>query len=254
VPVKGLPWYLTAFLAWSSVILGLFVGSCWLFSVPEWAELSRKSKATRGTITETQPAQHLEATVMYAVEGKTYVRTFTQIASQPGQQVLVHNLADRPNVSCIGDLTGADISSNMLEHAAQRLRGVANAQLHHLHGDGLSGLGDNSFDVVYCTNTLAHLDELDRWRYVLDAFRVLRSGGRIFLDNIDLASDQGWAMFLNLVAKYHNTELPPYMARFSTATELMTYATRAGFPQVQAHHKAPLVIVTAVKLSAAASC
>jgi len=31
---------------------------------------------------------------------------------------------------------------------------------------GLTGLGDDSFDVVYCTTTLAHLDELDRWRYV----------------------------------------------------------------------------------------
>jgi ubiquinone/menaquinone biosynthesis C-methylase UbiE len=131
---------------------------------------------------------------------------------------------------------------------------VANVQLHPLHGDGLSGLADNSFDVVYCTNTLAHLDELDRWRYVQDAFRVLRSGGRIFLDNIDLASDQGWAMFLNLVAKYHNAELPPYMTRFSSATELMTYGTRAGFAHVQAHHKAPLVIVTAVKPSIASPC
>jgi len=143
--------------------------------------------------------------------------------------------------------TGADISANMLSHAAQRLRGVGNVKLHQLHGDGLTGLRDDSFDVVYCTNTLAHLDELDRWRYVQEAFRVLRAGGRIFLDNIDLASDQGWAAFLGLVAKYLNAEQPPYMPRLSTATELMTYATRAGFEQVQSHERPPLVIMTAVK-------
>jgi ubiquinone/menaquinone biosynthesis C-methylase UbiE len=143
--------------------------------------------------------------------------------------------------------TGADISPSMLAHATQRLQGVGNVKLHQLHGDGLAGLGDDSFDIVYCTNTLAHVDELDRWRYVQEAFRVLRPGGRIFLDNIDLASDQGWAMFLGLVAKYRHAEQPPYMTRFSTATELMTYAIRAGFEQVRSHQRPPLVIMTAVK-------
>jgi len=100
-------------------------------------------------------------------------------------------------------------------------------------------------------DTLAHLDELDRWRYVQEAFRVLRVGGRIFIDNIDLESDQGWASFLGLVAKYLNAEQPPYMTRFSTASELMTYATRAGFEQVRSHERPPLVIMTAVKPSAA---
>src|SRR5579859_3752706 len=48
--------------------------------------------------------------------------------------------------------TGADISANMLAHAAERVKGVGNVKLHQLHGDGLAGLADDSFDVVYCTN------------------------------------------------------------------------------------------------------
>jgi ubiquinone/menaquinone biosynthesis C-methylase UbiE len=143
--------------------------------------------------------------------------------------------------------TGADISANMLTYAAQRLQGVSNVRLQQLDGKGLSGLADNSFDVVYCTNTIAHLDELDRWRYVLEAFRVLRPGGRIFIDNIDVASDEGWASFLKLVEKYQDAELPPYMPRFSNASELVEYATRAGFKQVRSHPKPPLIVVTAVK-------
>jgi ubiquinone/menaquinone biosynthesis C-methylase UbiE len=143
--------------------------------------------------------------------------------------------------------TGADISANMLRYAEERLRGVSNARLHQLDGKGLGGLEDNSFDVVYCTNTLAHLDELDRWRYVQEAFRLLRCGGRIFIDNIDLTSDKGWASFLGLAAKYEDAELPPYMTRFSTDAELSEYATRAGFEQVKSRRREPLVIVTAVK-------
>ena len=142
--------------------------------------------------------------------------------------------------------TGADISSNMLDYAAQRLQGVGNVRLHQLDGKGLSGLADSSFDLVYCTNTLAHLDELDRWRYVQEAFRVLRSEGRIFIDNIDLASDEGWAAF-DKAAKQQDGEQPPYTTRLSTAAELTEYATRAGFEQVKSHHRQPLVIVTAVK-------
>jgi ubiquinone/menaquinone biosynthesis C-methylase UbiE len=135
----------------------------------------------------------------------------------------------------------------MLGYAAQRLQGVGNVRLQQLDGNGLGGLDDGSFDVVYCTNTLAHLDELDRWRYVQEAFRVLRPAGRIFIDNIDLTSDEGWASFMKLVEKYQNAELPPYMTRYSTAAELLEYVTRAGFRQVESHKRPPLIIVTGVK-------
>jgi ubiquinone/menaquinone biosynthesis C-methylase UbiE len=143
--------------------------------------------------------------------------------------------------------TGADISSNMLAYAAERLKGIPNVRLQQLDGTGLNGLAADSFDVVYCTNTLAHLDELDRWRYVQEAFRVLRPGGRILIDNIDLASNEGWASFLKLVETYRGADQPPYMTRFSTAAELMEYASRAGFEQVTPHHRTPLIIVTGVK-------
>jgi len=137
----------------------------------------------------------------------------------------------------------------MLAHASDRLRGVNNIRLVQLQSVGLSEIAENSFDVVYTTNMFAHLDEMDRWRYVEEAFRVLRSGGRIYVDNIDLESDAGWAIFVSDATRYRSLERPPYMTRLSTAAELMAYATRAGFEQVQSHHRQPLVIVTAVKPS-----
>jgi ubiquinone/menaquinone biosynthesis C-methylase UbiE len=143
--------------------------------------------------------------------------------------------------------TGADISANMLAHASDRLRGVDNVRLLQLHDIGLAELSSGSFHVVYVTNMLLHLDEIDRWRYVQETFRVLRPGGRIFVDNFDLASDAGWAMFANDAKRFQDLERPPYMPRFSTAEELMAYAVRAGFERVQSHPRPPLVIVTGIK-------
>lgn len=143
--------------------------------------------------------------------------------------------------------TGADISANMLAHASARLEGLGNTRLVHLKSVGLDHFAEDSFDVVYATNMLAHLDEMDRWRYVQEAFRVLRPGGRIFIDNIDMESEAGWSMFSNDAIRYRDVERPPYMPRFSTAAEFTAYANRAGFVGTQSHHRSPLVIVTASK-------
>jgi ubiquinone/menaquinone biosynthesis C-methylase UbiE len=142
--------------------------------------------------------------------------------------------------------TGADISAKMLAVASDRLRALQNIRLTQLQGD-LGAFAANSFDVVYSTSVLGHLDEMDRWRYVEEAFRVLRPGGRLLVDNIDIQSEDGWSMFLNDVNRYHGLERPSYMPRFSTASELVNYAERAGFGQIAVHHKSPLVVLTSIK-------
>jgi len=143
--------------------------------------------------------------------------------------------------------TGSDISKNMLTYATERLAHLNNVRLQQLHGGGLGEFTDGSFDVVYCTNMLAHLDEIDRWRYVQEAFRVLRSEGRLFLDSIDIESDEGWAAFVGGPSPDLESERPPFMPRASTVAELENYAKRAGFGQIQSHRRPPLVIMTARK-------
>jgi SAM-dependent methyltransferase len=143
--------------------------------------------------------------------------------------------------------TGVDLSANMLATAAERLRGVNNARLVKLQQVGLDQLESSSFDLVYSTNMLDHLDGMDRWRYVKDAFRVLRPGGRLCIDNTDLEQDPGWRAFSLGADASQQLERPPYLPNPSTAAELTTYALRAGFVQVLPHKRSPLVIVTAVK-------
>jgi ubiquinone/menaquinone biosynthesis C-methylase UbiE len=143
--------------------------------------------------------------------------------------------------------TGADISANMLAAAGQRLQGVTNVRLVKLRHVGLDELERNSFDLVYSTNMLDHLDGMDRWCYVQDAFRVLRPGGRLFIDNTDLEQDAGWSTFANGAKSSQKLERAPYSPTPSTASELTTYASRAGFAQILAHKRSPLVIITAVK-------
>lgn len=143
--------------------------------------------------------------------------------------------------------TGADISANMLAVAAERLAGFSNVRLVQLQGVALREIADNSFDLLYSANVFPHLDEMDRWRYVQDAFRVLRPGGRIFVDNVDLESDAGWQSFERGARQAQDLERPPYYATFATAGEYTAYATRAGFEQVRCHQRPPLLILTATK-------
>jgi ubiquinone/menaquinone biosynthesis C-methylase UbiE len=146
-----------------------------------------------------------------------------------------------------GHWTGCDVSKRMLEFARQRLANFNNVCFVLVSDSKLDGIPDGSVDVVYCTNVLAHLDELERWQYVVDSHRVLRVGGRIYFDTIALDSAEGWAMLSNNLAQRRLCTDPPYMPLPSTSEELTAYFTNAGFVSVQAEIQNSLLIVTGVK-------
>jgi ubiquinone/menaquinone biosynthesis C-methylase UbiE len=125
-----------------------------------------------------------------------------------------------------------DVSSNMLRHARERCAGLDNVEFVELSGWDLAPISDESVDLVYCTVVFMHLDEWERFSYVREARRVLRPGGRVYIDNVNLQSEQGWAFFLQTLEQYHPLNRPPNVSKTSTAEELCAYLRRAGFDRI----------------------
>lgn len=129
---------------------------------------------------------------------------------------------------------GADISGVMLQHAARRLEGRENVTLVELGEVGLREFPDAVFDVVYCTVVFMHLFEWDRFRYVQEAHRVLRPGGRCYFDNVPFDTEHGWAVF-NEGLRYPVEQRPAHLSMVSSREELKTYLLKAGFEDVRSH-------------------
>ena len=137
---------------------------------------------------------------------------------------------------------GADVSPNMLKFAAERLRDFANVEFVELSGNDLHPVADNSIDLVYSTVVFMHLESWDRYGYVEEAFRVLRPGGKLYVDNVNLCSDAGWAVF-ETHRKFSLSERPDHITVCSTPEELQEYLKRAGFDQIETRPGDELVSV-----------
>lgn len=137
---------------------------------------------------------------------------------------------------------GADVSPNMLKFAAERLRDFRNVEFVELSGNDLRAIADSSIDVVYCTVVFMHLEGWDRYSYVEEAFRVLRPGGKLYVDNVNLCSDAGWAIF-ETHRKFPVAERPDHITVCSTPQELTEYLKRARFENIQARAGDELISV-----------
>lgn len=127
---------------------------------------------------------------------------------------------------------GCDVSANMLRLAGRRLLGLPNTRLVEISGYDLHPIADASVDMVYTTVVFMHLEEWDRYNYVLEAMRVLKPGGRFYCDNVDLASSRGWAVFEESRKRFQPHERPAQISKCSTKPEIETFLQRAGFSGV----------------------
>jgi ubiquinone/menaquinone biosynthesis C-methylase UbiE len=123
-----------------------------------------------------------------------------------------------------------------------RLKAFPNARPVEISGYDLAPIPDGSVDMVYCTVVFMHLDEWERYAYIREGLRVLKPGGRMLVDNVNLASDAGWAFFQEHCA------IPPQnrlanISKTSTPQELEIYFMRAGFEGLQ-HHFSDLWVIS----------
>lgn len=128
---------------------------------------------------------------------------------------------------------GCDVSANMIRLAGIRLLGLDNVRLQEVSGYDLQPIADASVDVVYTTVVFMHLEEWDRYNYVLEAKRVLKPGGRFYCDNVDIASGAGWAVFEESRRTFQPKERPAQISKCSSQPELETFLKRAGFADVK---------------------
>jgi SAM-dependent methyltransferase len=135
--------------------------------------------------------------------------------------------------SFVKEWVGCDVSANMLRLAGRRLLGLPNIRLVEISGYDLQPVPDASVDVVYTTVVFMHLEEWDRYNYVLEAKRVLKPGGRFYCDNVDLASERGWAVFEESRLQFDARNRPSQISKCSTQPELETFLRRAGFGDVR---------------------
>jgi ubiquinone/menaquinone biosynthesis C-methylase UbiE len=137
---------------------------------------------------------------------------------------------------------GSDVSPNMLRFAAENAGGLENVEFVELSGYDLRPIANESIDIVYCTVVFPHLSQWDRYSYVEDAFRVLRSGGKLYVDNVNLCSESGWKIFQEH-RRIPPLERIPEMGECSTPEELIEYLRRAGFESIQSKPGDELIAV-----------
>jgi ubiquinone/menaquinone biosynthesis C-methylase UbiE len=137
---------------------------------------------------------------------------------------------------------GTDVSENMVRHIKRRLAQYDNVQALATNGYDLNAVASNSIDLVYCTIVLMHLSQWERYGYIKEAFRVLKPGGRLLVDSVNIVSDAGWRFFEDLLAIPPHKR-PPNISELSTPEELITYLKHANFESISSETHDMWIIV-----------
>jgi ubiquinone/menaquinone biosynthesis C-methylase UbiE len=125
------------------------------------------------------------------------------------------------------DLTGLDLSPDLLARTRQRLAGVTNVSLDMGNAEQ-TPYGEGSFDAVYGSSILHHLD-LEQ--ALCEAYRILRPGGLLAFAEPNALNPQVAVMFHVDALKPYFGVSPDEMAfsRFAAARALR----KAGFADIR---------------------
>ena len=77
-----------------------------------------------------------------------------------------------------GEIHGVDVSGEMIRIGRDRLANIPHARFHVAGDSDLADFANDSFDLVYSFAVFQHIPGNDLiWRYIQEAFRVLKPGG-----------------------------------------------------------------------------
>ncbi|HUS13853.1 MAG TPA: methyltransferase domain-containing protein [Chloroflexia bacterium] len=127
---------------------------------------------------------------------------------------------------------GADISGNMIDYARERTADIPNIFLHELPDNSLSIFPDDTFDCVYSSIVFMHVDKLDMFSYICDAYRVLKPGGRVYFDTYNILAPDAWQEFFKVWTQYPYGQRPGHISQFSSPQELRKFMEEAGYDSV----------------------
>ena len=142
-----------------------------------------------------------------------------------------------------GEWHGSDISGNMIDYARQRTKDVPNIYLHELPESDLGIFNGGYFDCVYSSIVFMHLDKIEMFNYIREAYRVLAPGGRVYFDTYNLLAPEAWQEFIKIMHSYAPGHRPGYVSQFSTPQEMRKFMQEAGFADVHVDDVNPQLVV-----------
>lgn len=150
-----------------------------------------------------------------------------------------------------GEWHGADISSNMLAVASERLADKPNCHLHKLDRTDLSAFPDAHFDKAYVAAVFIHLDKEDVFLYLRELARVLKPGGLLYFETWNLAHPGGWKWWMIQVEAWSDSDQTQRKDvsrnQFSVLEEIRQYLQHAGLAEVLALKDSPYLQVIAAR-------
>ncbi len=142
-----------------------------------------------------------------------------------------------------GEWHGTDISGNMIAYARERTHDVPNSYLHELPESDLSIFNDGYFDCVYSSIVFMHLDKLDVFGYMREAYRLLRPGGRAYFDTYNILAPEAWQEFLKIISTFTPVQRPGHVSQFSTPQEMQKFLEEAGFVDIHVDGNDPQLVL-----------
>ena len=147
----------------------------------------------------------------------------------------------------VRELHAIDVSGEMIRRAGVRLAGLGNVRLREVgNREFLSSYDAASIDLVFSFLVLQHLEREDAFRYLRDAHRVLKTGGRLVTQFPNLLSPEYTRAFVEGAEAYPRS---PGRVRAYTEPEVHHLLATAGFTVTElwygGHHDQPVEIYVA---------